>query len=173
MLLLLDNFERLLQAVPVVAELSAACQGLTVLATSRASLRLRGERQFQLSPLSLAEEASPAYSPAVQLFDERARAVSSGFELGTRNQATVAEICERLDGLPLAVLAQVRRLHPGGCPARAGDIERARTLLEESLASLRRRTYPLRVANALAIMLSRLGGIECELGRGAGAGTAR
>jgi predicted ATPase/transcriptional regulator with XRE-family HTH domain len=103
MLLLLDNFEHLLQAVPVVAVLSASCQGLTVLATSRASLRLRGERQFPLTPLPLTEGASPANSPAARLFDERARAVSPGFELGVLNEATVAEICERLDGLPLAI----------------------------------------------------------------------
>jgi predicted ATPase/DNA-binding XRE family transcriptional regulator len=103
MLLLLDNFEHLLQAVQVVAELSAACRGLTVLATSRASLRLSGEWQFPLTPLSLTEGASPAHSPAVRLFDERARAVSPGFEIGARNDATVAEICERLDGLPLAI----------------------------------------------------------------------
>jgi len=103
MLLLLDNFEHLLQAVSVVADLSAACPGLTVLATSRASLRLSGERQFPLSPLPLAEDASSGRSAAVQLFAERAGAVSPGFEPGAGNLATVAEICKRLDGLPLAI----------------------------------------------------------------------
>ena len=58
-------------------------------------------------------------------------------------------------------------MHPGGRPARAGDIERARTLLEESLAFLRRQTYPLRIGNALANTLARLGSIEYEMGRDA------
>jgi predicted ATPase/transcriptional regulator with XRE-family HTH domain len=115
MLLVLDNFEHLLQAVPEVAELSAGCRGLTILATSRAPLRLSGERQFPLSPLSSMESPSLVCPPAVNLFEERARAVSPGFELGDGNGATVAEICRRLDGLPLAIelaAARVKVLSP-------------------------------------------------------------
>ncbi len=101
MLLLLDNFEHLLEAGPVVGDLVRSSPGLTVLVTSRAPLRLSGERQFPLSPLSLTEESSLEHSPAVQLFVERARDVSPGFEVGA--EAAVAEICKRLDGLPLAI----------------------------------------------------------------------
>ena len=102
-LLLLDNFEHLLEAVPLVAELVRGCPGLTVLATSRAPLRLSGERQYPLSPLSLVSGASLESSPAVRLFEERAMEVFPGFEVRAGNEAAVAEICKRLDGLPLAI----------------------------------------------------------------------
>ena len=103
MLLLLDNFEHLLETAPQVGNLLRASAGLTVLATSRAPLRLGGERQFPLAPLSLTEQPSERRSAAVQLFDERARAVSPGFQLHDGNVAAVREICRRLDGLPLAI----------------------------------------------------------------------
>jgi predicted ATPase/DNA-binding XRE family transcriptional regulator len=115
-LLLLDNFEHLLEAGPVVAYLVRGCPGLTVLATSRAPLRLSGERQFPLPPLSLSGGVSPARSPAARLFEERARAVSPDFELGASNADAVAEICRRLDGLPLAIelaAARVKLFSPG------------------------------------------------------------
>jgi predicted ATPase len=102
-LLLLDNFEHLLEAVPLVAELVRGCPGLTVLATSRAPLRLSGEWQYPLSPLSLVAGASLERSPAVRLFEERAREVSPGFEVSAGNEGAVAEICKRLDALPLAI----------------------------------------------------------------------
>jgi predicted ATPase/tetratricopeptide (TPR) repeat protein/DNA-binding XRE family transcriptional regulator len=103
MLLLLDNFEHLLETAPQVAEFLRASPGLTVLVTSRAPLRLGGEQQFPLAPLSLTGGTSEGRSAAVQLFDERARAVSPGFELHDGNEATIAEICKKLDGLPLAI----------------------------------------------------------------------
>lgn len=109
-LVLLDNFEHLLAAVPVVADLLGACPGLTALVTSRAPLRLTGEHQFPVPPLPLPdEEASPASagvsvrSPAVELFFQRARSVTPAFELTAANAAAVAGICRRLDGLPLAI----------------------------------------------------------------------
>jgi predicted ATPase/tetratricopeptide (TPR) repeat protein/DNA-binding XRE family transcriptional regulator len=103
MLLLVDNTEHLLPAAPVVADLVEACPRLTVLATSRAPLRLSAEQQFPIAPLSLDEAAYPARSPAVRLYLERARAVAPAFELTDANAATVARICQRLDGLPLAI----------------------------------------------------------------------
>ncbi len=110
MLVLLDNFEHLLEAAPVVADLVDACPGLTVLATSRAPLQLTGEYQFPVPPLLLPEAGAssapadfPARSAAVELFCQRARAVAPAFELTAENVATVAEICQRLDGLPLAI----------------------------------------------------------------------
>jgi predicted ATPase len=108
-LLVLDNFEHLLTAVPVVADLMEACPGLTVLVTSRAPLRLGGERQFPVPPLPLPDTSpqSPVdileQSPAVELFRQRARAVLPGFELTATNAVAVARICRTLDGLPLAI----------------------------------------------------------------------
>jgi predicted ATPase/DNA-binding XRE family transcriptional regulator len=148
MLLLLDNFEHLLQAIQVVAELSVACQGLTVLATSRASLRLSGERQFPLSPLPVAEGASPAHSPAVRLFEERARAVSPGFELGARNEAVVAEICERLDGLPLAIELAAARIKLFSPKALRERLDPGLPLLSDGARDLPERQQTLRATVA-------------------------
>jgi predicted ATPase len=115
MLLVLDNFEHLLEAVPMAAGLVEACPGLTVLVTSRAPLRLGGERQFPVPPLPLPDTApqsapdSLQQLPAVELFRQRAQAVMPTFVLTDKNAATVAQICRRLDGLPLAIeLAAVR-----------------------------------------------------------------
>src|SRR5829696_1823656 len=121
LLLVLDNFEHLLDAAPEVASLMASCPNLTVLATSRAPLRVRGEREYPVPPLKLpdlnrtadVEEVSKA--AAVELFAERAREVSPAFELNLQNSAAVAKICRRLDGLPLALelaAAQARFLSP-------------------------------------------------------------
>jgi predicted ATPase/DNA-binding XRE family transcriptional regulator len=110
MLLLVDNMEHLLPAVSVVADLVEECPRLTVLATSRAPLRLSAEQQFPVAPLPLDEAASSERSPAVRLYLERARAVAPDFELTDANAATVARICERLDGLPLAIELAAARI---------------------------------------------------------------
>ena len=121
MLVVLDNFEHLLEAAPLVAELLGACSGLTVLTTSRAPLHLTGERQFSLLPPpstghpSILADAS--HQPAaVELFCQRARAVAPAFALTAGNVTTISEICQRLDGLPLAIeLAATRiKLFPPG-----------------------------------------------------------
>jgi predicted ATPase len=122
-LLLLDNCEHLLETVAaLVADLLAACPGLTVLATSRAPLRLRAEREWAVPPLALpprppppptAEQLSP-YA-AVRLFVERAQAVRPDFTVDNESAPAVAEICWRLDGLPLAIelaAARVRLFTP-------------------------------------------------------------
>ena len=122
-LLLLDNFEHVGEASPIVADLLAACPRLTVLATSRQRLRLVDEREFPVSPLSLREDSGfgrqdhddPTASDAVRLFVDRACAVSPGFALTRENALVVAEICARLDGLPLAIelaAARVKVLPP-------------------------------------------------------------
>ena len=109
LLLLLDNFEQVVSAATVVADLLSASCGLKVLVTSRAALRLTAEHEYAVPPLSLpgAEEARDmdtlARSEAAQLFVERARAVATGFTLTAANAPAVAEICVRLDGLPLAI----------------------------------------------------------------------
>jgi len=100
-LLLLDNFEQVAQAAPVVAEVLSACPRLKVLVTSRAPLHLRGEQELAVAPL--AQEA------AMTLFHQRAEAVKPDLALTADITPTIAAICERLDGLPLAIeLAAVR-----------------------------------------------------------------
>ncbi len=120
-LLTLDNLEQALGVAPHLDELLAACPGVTILATSRLVLRLRAEREYVVRPLSLPDEpALPveelASIPAVALFVDRARAVRYGFALAEDNAAAVAEICRRLEGLPLAIelaAARIRLLEPG------------------------------------------------------------
>jgi predicted ATPase/DNA-binding SARP family transcriptional activator len=114
-LLLLDNFERVGDAAPVVRDLLAAAPGLKALLTSRAALRLSGEHEYAVPPLAVPDAGAPrgvealAQNEAVQLFVARARAVSADFRLGGDNAPAVAEICRLVDGLPLAIeLAAVR-----------------------------------------------------------------
>ena len=110
-LLLLDNFEHVLKAASLVAELLTSIPSLKLLVTSRAPLRVRGEREFAVGPLALDTDASsgapqPAdldSSPAVQLFIERVRDVQPDFRLSAENGATVRAICQKLDALPLAL----------------------------------------------------------------------
>jgi len=108
-LLVLDNFEQVLDASPLVGELLGTVAPLRVLVTSRAPLRVRGEREYAVGPLALhagSEAMSPAdlaRVPAVRLFLERVRDVQPEFRLTSGNGATVAAICRRLDGLPLAL----------------------------------------------------------------------
>jgi predicted ATPase/class 3 adenylate cyclase len=139
LLLVLDNFEQVMSAVPLVADLLSHCPRLRVLATSRERLSLRGEQELPLPPLALprtplrratadmsAEEASAAIeevrrAEAVRLFVSRAQSVKPGFEITADNAAAVAEICSRLDGLPLAIelaAARIRLLSPDALLAR-------------------------------------------------------
>jgi predicted ATPase/DNA-binding XRE family transcriptional regulator len=108
-LLVLDNFEQVLDSAPLVAELVASAPALRLLVTSRAPLRVRGEREYVVGPLELAadpETISPAdlaRAPAVSLFLQRVRDVQPDFHLTASNGATVSAICRRLDALPLAL----------------------------------------------------------------------
>jgi predicted ATPase/Tfp pilus assembly protein PilF len=108
-LLLLDNMEHVLEAVPDVGALLDQCAHLTILATSRAPLGLPGEHRYVLEPLGLPDAAVEptvgvvADAPAVQLFVRRAQAVAPDFTLTPANAAVVAALCRRLDGLPLAI----------------------------------------------------------------------
>ena len=104
-----DNFEHVLAAAPFIGALLGACPRLTVLATSREPLALQAEERHPVPPLSLPELGTRedtkilAGEGAVTLFIERARAHDPGFVLGDGNAAAVAEICRRVDGLPLAI----------------------------------------------------------------------
>ncbi len=107
--LVLDNLEQLPAAGSVIAELLAASPGLRVLATSRAPLHVRGEHEYPLGslqlpgPVELASLGDLAEVEAVKLFVERARAIDPAFVLTSDNAVAVAGICDRLDGLPLAI----------------------------------------------------------------------
>ena len=108
-LVLLDNFEHLMAAATDLSVLLTQCPALRVLATSRASLRVRGEQEFALHPFSIpvASEQPTLYEleacAAIRLFVQRATAVQPSFALSTENMAVVTDICRRLDGLPLAL----------------------------------------------------------------------
>jgi predicted ATPase/class 3 adenylate cyclase len=107
MLLVLDNFEQLVAAAPVLAGLLGSASGLNVLATSRTPLHLSGERTYAVRPLALGE--------SVRLFGERAQAAVAEFAVTEENEEAVAEICARLEGLPLAIelaAPRVRALPP-------------------------------------------------------------
>ena len=128
MLLIIDNFEHVQAAAPVLRELLEAAPGLRIVVTSRSVLRIYGEQEFPLAPLPLpdSDESYEALARcgSVALFTTRSRATRPTFALTTDNAAAVAEICRRLDGLPLAIelaAARSKLLSP------AAMLERLRT----------------------------------------------
>lgn len=113
LLLVMDNFEHLLDASKGLARILGSCPGVTALVTSRERLRISGEQEFPVSPLALVE--SKPESAAVRLFAERARAIAPAFSLTDANLPAVTEIVRRVDGLPLAIelaAARVKALPP-------------------------------------------------------------
>lgn len=121
LLLMLDNFEQVTDAAPLVGELLASCPRLKVLVTSRIRLGLRGERDYPVPPLGVPDPrrllsvAVLSQYEAVRLFLERAQEVTPSFAITNANAPAVAEICARLDGLPLAIelaAARIRMLPP-------------------------------------------------------------
>jgi predicted ATPase/DNA-binding CsgD family transcriptional regulator len=126
-LVVLDNFEQVVEAAPLVAELLAGCPALSVLVTSRVRLRLSSEHEVPVLPLALPEigalasAVSGKESGAVRLFVARAQAANPDFVLTVQNAEAVAAICHRLDGLPLAIelaAARVKMLPPAALLAR-------------------------------------------------------
>jgi predicted ATPase/DNA-binding SARP family transcriptional activator len=161
LLLLLDNFEHLLAAAPLVSELLAACPRLTVLATSREPLRLSGEHEYAVLPLplpALPELVAPPpverliESSAVQLFLQRARASVPGYGASPAETALVAHICHRLDGLPLAIelaAGRCRQLAPDAMLAQLRQAAPAPLqLLDEGARDLPARHQTMRAAVA-------------------------
>ncbi len=163
-LLVLDNLEHLLGAAPGLAELLTTCAGLKVLATSRAVLRLSGEHDLLLPPLALPsiETRGPPSEPtvssegvaaiedaaAVRLFIARARAARADFALTAGNALVVATVCQRLDGLPLAIelaAARVTALPPAALLAR---LERRLPLLTGGTQDQPARLQTMRAAIA-------------------------
>ena len=130
MLLLLDNFEQVVSAAVQVVDLLAACPQLKVLVTSREVLHVRAEHEFPVPPLSLPDLkhlpdlAALSHYAAVALFIQRAQAVKPDFQLTNANARAIAEICVRLDGLPLAIelaAARIKLLPPQALLARLGQ----------------------------------------------------
>jgi predicted ATPase/class 3 adenylate cyclase len=152
LLLLLDNFEQVTEAAPVVAELLSEAARLKALVTSREVLRVSGEHEFPVPPMELPDvahlpplDALTQYE-AVSLFIQRAKAVHPGFEVTEENAPAVAEICARLDGLPLAIelaAARVRVLSP---QAILGRLSSRLGLLTGGARDLPRRQQTLRDA---------------------------
>lgn len=122
MLIVLDNFEQVLLAAPSLPALLAAAPQVKLLVTSREALRVEGEHEFALQPFHLphsghASAYALADSPAVRLFVDRARAVRPDFSLTDQNASEVAEVCRRLDGLPLAIELAAARIQTIGLSA--------------------------------------------------------
>jgi predicted ATPase/DNA-binding CsgD family transcriptional regulator len=150
LLIVLDNFEHLLPAASVVAELLSGADGLRIVVSSRAPLRVSGEQECPVPPLALPDEqpqvavASVAGCESVRLFAERAAAVAPGFAVDEHNAAAVAQIVRRLDGLPLAIelaAARIKLLPP---EAICGRLERSLGLLTGGSRDLPDRQRTLR-----------------------------
>ena len=131
MLLVLDNFEQVVEAAGQVADLLASCPRLKVLVTSREVLHVRAEHEFAVPPLALPDPArlprlaALARFPSVALFVQRVQAIKPEFRLTTANAREVAEICVRLDGLPLAIelaAARMKLMSPQALLARMGQL---------------------------------------------------
>jgi non-specific serine/threonine protein kinase len=164
LLLVLDNFERVVDAAPMVAGLLAACPCLTVVATSREPLLLSAERVFAVPPLAVPAPGTPgapwavrhparpavelAESDAVRLFAERARAAKADFVVNAVNAPVVAAICARLDGLPLAIELAAARVKVLPIQALLDRLERALLLLTGGGRDLPARQQTMR--NAVA-----------------------
>jgi predicted ATPase len=150
-LLVLDNFEHLIQAAPTVAQLLVMGPNLKIIVTSRAALHVYGEHEFPVPPLALPDARSmPPVDllqyPAVALFVQRAVAVKPDFEVNRENASAVTEICARLDGLPLAIelaAARVKVLSPSSMRTR---LARRLQLLTGGARDLPQRQQTLRAA---------------------------
>jgi non-specific serine/threonine protein kinase len=153
-LLVLDNFEQVLDAAPMLPRLLDAAPRLKVLVTSRALLRLRVEREYAVPPLGLPTGQSPLPAAelerygAVALFVERAREVRRGFALTEENGGAVAEICRRLDGLPLAIELAAARLKLLSAQALLARLEDRLKLLTGGARDLPQRQQTMRDAIA-------------------------
>lgn len=158
-LLLIDNFEHLADAAPVVADLLRSAPAVAALVTSRAPLRVQGEHQFPVGPLAVPDlhatqdDEMLTASAAVALFIKRARAVSPNLPLALESVRAIAEICARLDGLPLAIeLAAVRSkvLPP---PVLLARLERRLPLLTGGQRDVPQRQQTMREAIAWSCAL--------------------
>ncbi|GCE22993.1 LuxR C-terminal-related transcriptional regulator [Dictyobacter kobayashii] len=137
MLLVLDNFEHIQSGAPLLTALLAACPLLKLLVTSRTLLHVQGEQEFQVQPLALPDLQQAHFeqiqqSPAITLFVQRARALKLDFQLTEKNATTIAAICARLDGLPLALELAAARIKILPPEALLGRLEHPLKLLNGS-----------------------------------------
>jgi predicted ATPase len=152
LLLVLDNFEQVVPAGKIVGELLSAAPGLKVLATSRTLLRVYGEHTFSVPPMSLPDYAHlPQFESltgyeAIDLFVQRARAVYPGFTLTSDNAQVVAQICHKLDGLPLAIELAAHRMKVLSPQKVLAHLEARLDLLVEGADNLPARQRTLRGA---------------------------
>lgn len=150
LLLLIDNFEHLLSAAPMLTEWLALAPGLKILVTSRAALRVHGEHEFALPTLALPDTrtavkiSSLAEWPAIALFVQQAAAVKPGFTLTPENASAVTEICARLDGLPLAIQLAAARIKLLSPAAMRGRLASCLQLLTSGARDLPARQQTLR-----------------------------
>jgi predicted ATPase/class 3 adenylate cyclase len=152
LLLVVDNAERLLDAAPLLGELLAAAPGLAILVTSRSPLHLPGEQRYRVPPLELPTLSTGVTADeirnyaAVQLFVIRAREVDPEFRLTDDNSAAVAEICARLDGLPLAIELAAARIDHLPAEAIRSRMEQRLSLLASRAPGVEERQRTLRGA---------------------------
>jgi predicted ATPase/DNA-binding CsgD family transcriptional regulator len=152
LLLVLDNFEHLLPAADLVTEIMQTAPLVKVLVTSRTLLRLSGEQGFPVPPLSLPDPgagASPAVimeSPAVRVFAMRAASVAPSFAVSETTAPIVADICRRLDGLPLAIELAAARVNALPLPALRDRLDRSLPLLTGGPRNAPRRHQTMRDA---------------------------
>src|SRR5580693_37684 len=151
-LFLFDNFEHLLQAAPAIADLLAMGPSLKILVTSRAALHIYGEHEFPVPPLAVPDSRSkPSIEdlskyPAVALFLQRAGAAKPDFELNHENSSAIIEICNRLDGLPLAIELAAARVKVLSLSAMRTRLASRLQLLTGGARDLPQRQQTLRAA---------------------------
>jgi predicted ATPase/DNA-binding CsgD family transcriptional regulator len=160
LLLLLDNFEQVVEAASMLGELLQAASELSLLVTSREALRVYGEQLYEVPPLSLPADEGPLDLPGIQsseaimLFVDRARAVRSDFNLTDETAPLVARICRRLDGLPLAIELAAARVRLLSLENVLGEIEERLMALTTDMRGIpeRQRTLQATMAWSYALL---------------------
>jgi predicted ATPase len=159
LLLVLDNFEQVAAAALMVAELLAACPALKILVTSRVALHVRAEHEFAVPPLALPDLkrlpdlVTLSQYEAVALFIERAQAVKADFQVTNATAPAVAQICARLDGLPLAIELAAARAKYSAPPMLLARLEQGLSVLSGGARDLPARQQTLRAAMAWSYQL--------------------
>jgi predicted ATPase len=152
LLLVLDNFEHVVGAAPALSELLMACPGVRALVTSRAALRILGEQEWPVPPLALPDPTQVpsadqlGHYEAIALFVDRAQAIRPTFDLTLENAPAVAEICRRLDGLPLAIELAAARVRVLTAPQIAARLDGNLRLIESEEVGAQPRQRTLRAA---------------------------
>ncbi|HKD75281.1 MAG TPA: hypothetical protein VKB76_07285, partial [Ktedonobacterales bacterium] len=147
-LLILDNFEHLLDGVSLLVDLLSACPHLALLVTSRTALRIRGEQRFIVPPLDTAPASSAQHNAAEDLFIERAREVQALLPMTPANTASITAICRRLEGIPLAIELAAMRVTTFSPPELLHHLNHRLSLLMDGARDLPQRQQTMRDAIA-------------------------